>query len=194
MADSLAAVSDKAFGARDATKELNTQLEAIRNKKIRAEVEVVITTTQDAVDAAVAAARRAANRTPAGGDFRFAGGPVDAGHSYVVGEIGPELFVPKTGNPYMVGQGGPEVRDFATSGFVVPNHLVGTDGASLTVPDHLLGVAGGTTTVIRERVEIHDAKQPLVGTMVVGSGHEHDAMAELERMALRQARIARERE
>ena len=56
---------------------------------------------------------------------RWMGGPVLAGHPYTVGEIGPELFVPNVGSPRMVGTNGPEVRDFHTSGTIIPTQMVG---------------------------------------------------------------------
>lgn len=58
--------------------------------------------------------------------FKFAGGPVDAGTKYTVGEIGKELFVPNNGQrPYMIGRNGMETRSFANSGVIVPNHMLG---------------------------------------------------------------------
>jgi len=96
--------------------------------------------------------------------------------AWMVGEIGPELFVPKSGSPFMVGQGGPEVRDLSP-GFVVPNHVLEASGGS---------------TVTRERVIVERGERgPLVENLVVRS--EADAMAELQRMRAREVRIARER-
>lgn len=45
------------------------------------------------------------------GGFRASGGPVSAGKSYVVGERGPELFIPNTPGTVMPngGMGGPTV-------------------------------------------------------------------------------------
>ena len=57
---------------------------------------------------------------------RWMGGPVDAGQSYLVGEIGPELFVPNVGEPQMIGTRGMELRDFNASGVIIPNALVGS--------------------------------------------------------------------
>ncbi len=87
LADSLGTFADKAFAARDKTKALNEQLDLIKNKKIRAEVEVAITTTQAAVGAAVRAAERAARRAPGGGDFPKDGG--DTTSPLGVGSLGP---------------------------------------------------------------------------------------------------------
>jgi len=109
----------------------------------------------------------------------FTGGPVMAGGTYMVGELGPELFVPKTGSPYMIGESGPEVRDFHTAGFVVPNHLLST--------------AGAQATLVQERVivERDGASAPLVGQMVVRD--ESEAIRRLEQMQARQRRLERER-
>ena len=63
---------------------------------------------------------------------RWMGGPVLAGHPYTVGEIGPELFVPNVGSPRMVGTNGPEVRDFHTSGTIIPTQMVGAYVAATT--------------------------------------------------------------
>lgn len=52
------------------------------------------------------------------------GGPVAAGTKALVGEIGPELFVPNTGRPRVIGADGPEIRDFAQAGVIIPNHLM----------------------------------------------------------------------
>lgn len=56
--------------------------------------------------------------------FRAGGGPVAAGQSYVVGEIGPEKFVGDGGIEKTIGGNGPEVFTPPTSGMVVPNHLM----------------------------------------------------------------------
>lgn len=56
--------------------------------------------------------------------FRFAGGPVESGQTYNVGEIGPEVFVPKSGAPEIVGQGGWEERSFNQDGMILPNYML----------------------------------------------------------------------
>ena len=107
----------------------------------------------------------------------FAGGPVMAGQTALVGEIGPELFVPNVGNPRMVGQGGPEVRDFHTSGVVIPNMLVGSYMAAQ-------GAQGGATATIA------------APGVQIGELHVHDrydAERELTALMRREERIRRER-
>lgn len=53
---------------------------------------------------------------------RASGGPLAAGDTALVGELGPELFLPRGGGlPQLIGAGGPEVRGFGVSGYVVPN-------------------------------------------------------------------------
>lgn len=63
-------------------------------------------------------------RSPEGDHGRFAGGPVWPGAKFTVGELGKEMFIPDSGRPQMVGVGGQEDRTFATSGMIVPNHLL----------------------------------------------------------------------
>lgn len=55
---------------------------------------------------------------------RAAGGPVEAGQDYLVGERGPELMVDETGKKKMVGQQGPEVINPDQSGQIVPNDML----------------------------------------------------------------------
>lgn len=50
-----------------------------------------------------------------GGGFRADGGPVTAGQRYIVGERGPEMFVPNT------------------SGYIVPNHELNSTSVALTI-------------------------------------------------------------
>ena len=53
---------------------------------------------------------------------RWAGGPVLGGVQYIVGERGPEMFVPRAGTPFVVGQHGQEQRTFQQPGVIIPNH------------------------------------------------------------------------
>lgn len=53
---------------------------------------------------------------------RAKGGPVGKVNPYLVGEKGPEEYVPMHGKPEMVGLGGPEVRTFPDKGKIVPNN------------------------------------------------------------------------
>lgn len=64
------------------------------------------------------------------GGFRAAGGPVSAGRAYVVGERGPELFVPQAG------------------GSIVPNHAMGGGGSSVTINIDARGAVEGTAAQI----------------------------------------------
>jgi hypothetical protein len=47
-------------------------------------------------------------------------------HPYLVGEKGPEQYVPKKGAPMMIGMRGPEVRTFPEDGTIIPNHKLPT--------------------------------------------------------------------
>lgn len=52
------------------------------------------------------------------------GGPVTAGMTALIGEVGPELFVPTTGRARVIGSDGPSIEQFATSGVIIPNHML----------------------------------------------------------------------
>lgn len=108
---------------------------------------------------------------------RWMGGPVEAGQPYMVGEIGPELFVPNVGSPTLIGAGGPEVRSFGQSGVVIPNHLLGAATAAapqVTVNAPATGGAGVK-----------------IDTLVVNDAY--DADAQLTALMRREERIRRER-
>ena len=57
---------------------------------------------------------------------RAGGGGVNSfsgmGQPYMVGEAGPEMYVPEQGQPQMVGAAGPEVLSFPQDGQIIPNH------------------------------------------------------------------------
>lgn len=55
---------------------------------------------------------------------RAAGGPVTTDRPWLVGELGPELFVPRVGPIKVLGADGPEFGRFSTPGFVIPNHAL----------------------------------------------------------------------
>lgn len=53
--------------------------------------------------------------------MRYMGGPVETWGNTLVGEFGPEMFLPANGGlPSILGAGGPEVRAFDREGMVVP--------------------------------------------------------------------------
>ncbi len=114
-----------------------------------------------------------------GTTVRFAGGPVMPGSNYLVGEIGPELFVPNAGEPRMVGMGGPEVRDFHTSGTIIPTAMVGSymasHAAQVAAPAAVAPAGGG----------VH------IESLVVQD--RFDARREFESLMAKQRRIAAER-
>ena len=107
---------------------------------------------------------------------RFAGGDVIAGQRYMVGEIGPELFMGRNGVE-MVGENGPEVRSFDTSGVIIPNHLLGAAPVQAAAPQVTVNVpeqTGGNTF----NITAHDPRE---------------AVREFERAQARQRRLQRER-
>lgn len=101
-----------------------------------------------------------------------------AGQTYLVGEIGPELFVPNGGGePQMVGMGGMELRDFHASGTIIPTSLVGAYMAANQPTAATLPVSGGATVNI--------------GT--INATADVDVEAAVLNAQLRADRIARER-
>jgi hypothetical protein len=56
------------------------------------------------------------------------GGPTEARNMYLVGEKGPELYVPQTGQQRVVGQGGPEFFVPESDGQIIPNHKLNFAG------------------------------------------------------------------
>lgn len=166
-ADAAATMADKTFAARDEIKKLNQALDTIDNKKVRIKIRTTVTSAVDAVQAAIDAANAAANGLAAGGS-------VSAGMTALVGEIGPELFVPTVGSPRIIGADGPEIRDFHTSGTVIPNHLL----ATVTVPKQSqpAGYSG-----------------PPVQIGTINAAADVDVEAGVLRAMLRADRIARER-
>lgn len=180
-ANDAAGLADKAFAARDRVSGLNDALNTIKNKKVRAEVKMTLVGVDEATSAAVKWAndmarriRREINRDLRNNSWAT-GGPVLAGQSGLVGELGPELFVPTFGPAKIIGADGPEIRDFHQSGTVIPNHLL-----------HLAAPAVSVSVPPQQQ-----QAQPLVGTMIVQDGR--DVEGALVRAQTRAARITRER-
>lgn len=105
---------------------------------------------------------------------RAMGGPVTGGMTALVGEIGPELFVPTVGSPRIIGADGPEIRDFHTSGTVIPNHLL----ATVTLP---------------KQAQPAGYNGPPVQIGTINAAADVDVEAGVLRAMLRADRIARER-
>jgi len=111
-------------------------------------------------------------------DHLFTGGPVTVGRPTIVGELGPEMFVPRVGSPRMLGTHGPELTRFSTPGVVIPNHLLAAAPAAsnvhVTVPD-----AGRWTGPAVQEMHVHG--DPAAG------------IREAERMIAQRERVAAER-
>jgi hypothetical protein len=60
------------------------------------------------------------------------GGPTEARNMYLVGEKGPELYVPHAGQQRVVGQGGPEFFVPESDGQIIPNHKLNFAGGMHT--------------------------------------------------------------
>lgn len=155
-AEKLAAVEGRTLTADEKTRIYVGALQAVRDKTndptLQAGLDTLIGKTQAAADAAdraqrlfyemeaaasraAAVARGAINETPLGAyipdALRASGGPVSTGKTYMVGEEGPELFVPNR------------------SGTIIPNDALRSDGgdtAVRTVP----AAAAGTTNIYVE--------------------------------------------
>ena len=88
----------------------------------------IINTIKSAIDGIANAAANIGNKIKSLGDavnpFNFAGGPVQAGLTSYVGELGPEAFVTHTGKVEMIGTKGMELRQFNQPGYIVPNHVL----------------------------------------------------------------------
>ena len=157
-------LSTKAGDASRKTKQLADALRDVDSpKKIRFVIETVV---QGFTGLGVGA--------PVDGAL-FAGGPVLAGNTYLVGEIGPELFVSSTGATSVVGADGPEIRDFHTSGTIIPNVAVSAYVAASREPAMAAAPSGGVQI---GELHVHD---------------RFDARREFEAMMARQRRIAAER-
>ena len=172
MAGKTGAMGEQMRLARTRADELRDALKKIKDKKVRIDVRTTLNDAFDAVDAAVEQALNI--------DNNFAGGPVTAGTTSWVGELGPELFVPNYGTPQMVGQGGPEIRDFHTSGTIIPADMVGAYMAAQTAS---LAAVSAAPAAAPAGVQI-------------GELHVHDkfdARREFDALLARQRRIAAER-
>ena len=161
------------YGANDAsqqTKKLKDRLDAIGTS--------VDNLKRKDIDKLLGSNRIPGVNSQGGTTARFAGGPVAAGQTYLVGEIGPELFVPNGGGePQMVGMGGMELRDFHASGTIIPTSLVGAYMAANQPTAATLPVSGGATVNI--------------GT--INATADVDVEAAVLNAQLRADRIARER-
>lgn len=165
-------LSTQADIAAKRSKDLADALKQVKGKKVRIELTTTMNDVWDAVDAAV---RRAMDA-----DNNFMGGPITAGTTSWVGELGPELFVPSVGSPKMVGQSGPEIRDFHTSGTIIPADMVGSYMAAQTA----------------SLAAVSAAPAAAAAGVQIGELHVHDkfdARREFDALLARQRRIAAER-
>ena len=87
------------------------------------------------------------------------GGPTEARNMYLVGEKGPELYVPRTGQQRVVGQGGPEFFVPESDGQIIPNHKLNFAGGMHTGGDV-------TTTTRKDGAHSHPTKDK-------GTWHKH---------------------
>lgn len=101
----------------------STAFNAVRNV-----VMPIINAIKDAIQGVLDMAGRIGNAISSAASainpFNFAGGPITAGATSWVGELGPEAFVTHTGKVEMIGQHGMELMDFNRPGYIVPNHVL----------------------------------------------------------------------
>lgn len=78
--------------------------------------------------------------------YRFAGGPVEPGTTYTVGELGPEIYRDVLGRVEVVGAHGMEQRTFPVSGQILPNTVYEAAVATeARVPAALIDALDGRT-------------------------------------------------
>lgn len=77
----------------------------------------------------------------------YAGGPTHPGMRALVGEIGPEAWVKASGAVEIIGKNGPEVRNFASSGYVLPSSVLQAASAETDskLPSALLATLARST-------------------------------------------------
>ena len=97
---------------------------------------------------------------------RAMGGPVEARSTYMVGEIGPEMFVSSTGSTKMIGMNGPEIRSFPSSGYVIPNHALVKEGMTPEQMQELSSAVAGRTA----KPSLSGEYQPATQQAVVNIG------------------------
>lgn len=109
----------------------------------------ILDTIKGTIDRIGDAARSIGDKIKSIGDtlnpFNFAGGPVSAGLTSYVGELGPEAFVTHTGKVEMIGQKGMELRQFNQPGYIVPNHVLRGYSDS-SVPNAVMSKLGKAMT------------------------------------------------
>lgn len=177
QAKKVGALGESMRVARDRTDQLNAAMRNVQGtKKLKLVIETVVEGFQNlgvGADPADFPTDFPKKKKP---KQRWMGGPVLPGSPYLVGEIGPELFVPTVGPTRVIGADGPELRDFHTSGVVIPNHLL-APVVSVSAP------AGPQT--------VHSGATVTIGT--VNATRDVDVEAAVLQATLRAERIARER-
>ena len=108
--------------------------------------------------------------------FNFAGGPIGAGDVSMVGELGPELFVPLAGPAKVIGGDGPEIMRFSSSGMIIPNHLIAPAVAAQAAPAMAAAAPSGGVHI--ENLTVQD---------------RFDARREFDALMAKQRRIDAER-
>ncbi len=132
----------------------------------------------------------------------FAGGPVNPGQDYIVGELGPELYVTRGGRTEIIGKHGQEQRTFPMPGKIIPNHelpqrvLVNSSGVSSNdLREFSSAVAGRTAKPVRNRGrhEYMAPTQAVVNIGTVNAQHDIDIVGAVKRGIAEAERNRRER-
>jgi len=101
--------------AHDRAGELDDKLTRLEGRRVQMFVDTVYRELRDAAGGIHDTATGDLKQTTPLGGGRAAGGPVDAGQAYMVGERGPEIFVPQA------------------SGTIIPNHQVSNYMGGVTI-------------------------------------------------------------
>ncbi len=94
----------------------------------------------------------------------------------MVGELGPELFVPLAGPAKVIGGDGPEIMRFSSSGMIIPNHLIAPAVAAQAAPAMAAAAPSGGVHI--ENLTVQD---------------RFDARREFDALMAKQRRIDAER-
>ena len=129
--------------------------------------------------------------------FRADGGPVTGGLSYVVGERGVEAFVSKSGNISMIGKNGPELTRFPSSGYVIPNHALGSGSVDSSSGDLMNAVTGAIASHTIKRQVSGRSEQPSASPVInigkIEAKSDFDVVRAVKRGIMEAERDSRER-
>lgn len=128
---------------------------------------------------------------------RADGGPVAGGLSYLVGERGVEAFISKSGNISMIGKNGPELTRFPSSGYVIPNHALGSGSVDSSSGDLMNAVTGAIASHTIKRQVSGRSEQPSASPVInigkIEAKSDFDVVRAVKRGIMEAERDSRER-